>query len=97
MFIRNHEFSYQCSKCKKSRRSRCNRRCSNNDVKRNVHLKKISKLRKHVSIISMSMNTATYHDNDDDDDDDVDTVMSFMLIHKLTYIIIMLQQKKLIS
>jgi len=43
------------------------------------------------------MNTATYHDNDDDDDDDVDTVMSFMLIHKLTYIIIMLQQKKLIS
>ncbi len=42
------------------------------------------------------MNTATYHDNDDDDDD-VDTAMSFMLIHKLTYIIIMLQQKKLIS
>ncbi len=96
MFIRNHEFSYQCSKCKKSRRSRCNRRCSNDDVKRNVHLKKMSKLRKHVSIISMSMNTATYHDNDDDDDD-VDTAMLFMLIHKLTYIIIMLQQKKFIS
>ncbi len=46
-------------------------------------------------MISMSMNAATYHD--DDDNDDVNTAMSFTLTHKLTCIITMLQQKKLIS
>jgi len=65
-------------------------------VKRNVHLKKMSRLRKHVSMISMSANAATYHD-DDDDDDDVDTVMSFTLTHELTCITTTLQRKKLIS
>ncbi len=55
-------------------------------MKRNVHLKKMSRFREHVSIISMSVNAATYHDNDD-----VDTAMSLMLTHKLTCITIMLQ------
>ncbi len=50
----------------------------------------MSKLCKHVSMISMSVNVATYHD-DDDDDNDVDTAISFTLIHELTYITIMLQ------
>ncbi len=56
----------------------------------------MSRLRKRVSMISMSMNAATYHDSDDDDDD-VDTAMSFMLVHELTCIITTLQRKKLIS
>jgi len=56
----------------------------------------MSRLRKHVSMISMSANAATYHDSDDDDDD-VDTAMSFMLTHELTHITTTLQQKKLIS
>ncbi len=55
----------------------------------------MSRLCKHVSMISMSANAATYHN--DDDDDDVDTAISFMLIHELTCIIIMLQRKKFIS
>ena len=54
----------------------------------------MSRLRKHVSMISMSMNAATYHD---DDDDDVDTAMSFTLTHELTCITTTLQRKKLIS
>jgi len=65
-------------------------------MKRNVHLKKMSRLREHVSMISMSANAATYH-NSDDDDDDVDTAMLFMLAHELTCITTMLQRKKLIS
>ena len=44
----------------------------------------MSRLCKHVSMISMSANAATYHD--DDDDDNVDTIMLFTLIHKLTCI-----------
>jgi len=49
-------------------------------------------------MISVSVNAATYHDSDDDDDDDdVDTVISFMLTHELTYITTTLQRKKLIS
>ncbi len=60
---------------------------------RNIHFKKTSRLRKHVSMISMSANAATYHD---DDDDDVDTAMSFTLIHELTCITTTLQRKKLI-
>ena len=59
-------------------------------MKKDVHLKKTSRLHEHVSMISMSVNAATYHDNNDDDDD-VDTAMSLMLIHKLTCITIMLQ------
>jgi hypothetical protein len=47
-------------------------------------------------MISVSVNAATYHDSDDDDDD-VDTVISFMLTHELTYITTTLQRKKLIS
>jgi len=89
MFIRNHELNHQHSKCKRSRRSkrsRCDKCCSDDNVKRNVHLKKISRFREHVSIISMSVNAATYHDNDD-----VDTAMSLMLTHKLACITIMLQ------
>jgi len=66
-------------------------------VKKDVHLKKMSRLREHVSMISMSANAATYHDSDDDDDDDVDTAMSFMLTHELTHITTTLQRKKLIS
>ncbi len=98
MFIRNHEFSHQRNRCKESKRSRCDRCCSNNDVKRNVHFKKMSRLHEHIDMISMSANAAIYHDDDDDDDDDdVDTVISFMLAHKLTCITIRLQQKKFIS
>ncbi len=54
----------------------------------------MSKLHEHVSMISVIVNVAIYHD---DDEDDVDTAMSFTLIHELTCIITMLQQKKLIS
>ena len=58
----------------------------------------MSKLREHVSMISMSMNAATYHESDDDDDDDdVDTAMSLTLTHELTCITTTLQRKKLIS
>jgi len=67
-------------------------------MKKNVHFKKKSKLCKHVSMISVSVNAATYHDNDDDDDDDdVDTAMSFTLTHELTCITTTLQRKKFIS
>jgi hypothetical protein len=93
MSIKDHEFSHQCSRRKKSRRSRRSKRdrcCSDNNVKKNVHLKKMSRLREHVSIISVSANAATYH-NSDDDDDDVDTAMSLMLIHELTCITTTLQ------
>ncbi len=55
----------------------------------------MSRLHEHVSMISVSMNAATYHDSDDDDD--VDTAMSFTLTHELTCITITLQRKKLIS
>jgi len=81
MHIKNHEFNLQCRKRERSRRSR---RDSNDDAKRNAHLKKISRLRKHVSMISVSVNAATYHD---DDENDVDTAMSFTLAHELTCII----------
>ncbi len=64
-------------------------------MKKDVHFKKMSRLHEHVSMISMSANAATYHDSDDDDD--VDIAMSFTLIHELTCITKMLQQKKLIS
>jgi len=94
MSIKDHELNHQRNRRKKSRRSRRDRRCSDNDVKKDVHLKKMSKLREHVSIISVSANAATYHD---DDDDDVDTAMSFTLTHELTCITTTLQQKKLIS
>ncbi len=58
----------------------------------------MSRLRKHVSMISVSVNAATYHDDDDDDDDnDVDTAMSFTLVYELTCITTTLQRKKLIS
>ena len=96
MFIRSCKFSHQCSKCEESRRSRRNRRCSDDDMKRNVHFKKMSRFRKHVSMILMSANAATYNDNDDDNDD-VDTAMSFMLTHELTCITTTSQRKKLIS
>jgi len=96
MFIKNHEFNHQRSRRERSRKSRRDRRCSDNDVKKNVHLKKMSRLCEHVSMISMSMNAAIYHDNDDDDDD-VDTAMSFILTHELTCITTTLQRKKLIS
>ncbi len=95
MFIRNHEFNHQRNRREESRKSRHDKCCSD-DAKKNVHLKKMSRLRKHVSMISMSMNAATYHDSDDDDDD-VDTAMSFMLVHELTCITTTLQRKKLIS
>jgi len=65
-------------------------------VKKNIHLKKTSRLREYVSMISVSVNAATYHDSDDDDDD-VDTAMSFTLAYKLTCITTTLQRKKLIS
>jgi len=94
--IRDHELNHQCSKRRESRRSRCNKCCSDDDTKRDVHLKKMSRLRKHVSMISVSANAATYHDSDDDDDD-VDIAMSFMLTHELTHITTTLQRKKLIS
>ncbi len=96
MFIKDHKLSHQCNKHKESRRNRRDRRCSDNDAKKNVHLKKMSRFRKHVSMISMSVNVATYHDSDDDDDD-IDTAMSFTLTHELTCITTMLQRKKLIS
>ncbi len=96
MFITNHEFSHQRNRREKSRRSRRDRRCSNDNAKKNVHFKKMSKLHEHVSMISVSVNAATYHDSDDDDDD-VDIAMSFMLTHELTCITTTLQRKKLIS
>jgi len=90
MHIKNHEFNLQHREREESRRSR---RDSNDNMKRNVHLKKMSRLRKHVSMISVSVNAAIYYD---DDEDDVDTAMSFTLAHELTCIITTLQQKKLI-
>jgi len=48
----------------------------------------MSRLREHVSMISMSANAATYHD---DEKNDVNTAMSFTLAHKLTCIITTLQ------
>ncbi len=95
MFIKDHKFNHQCNRCKKSRRNKCDKYHNDDDAKRNVHLKKMSRLRKHISMISMSANAATYHDNDDDDNN-VDTAMSFMLTHKLTCITTTLQQKKFI-
>jgi len=56
----------------------------------------MSRLCKHVSMISVSVNAATYHDSDDDNDNDVDTAISFILTHELTCITTMLQRKKLI-
>jgi len=91
MHIKNYEFSLQRKRCKKSRRSRCS---SDDDMKKNTHFKKMSRLRKHVSIISVNVNVATYHD---DDENNVDTAMLFTLAHKLTCIITTLQRKKLIS
>jgi len=96
MHIKNHKFNLQRKRCKRSKKSKCDRRCNNDDVKKDVHLKKTSRLCKHVSMISVSVNADTYHD-DDDDDDDVDTAMSFTLAHELTCITITLQQKKFIS
>ncbi len=96
MHIKNREFSHQRSRREKSRRSRRDRRRSDDDVKRDVHLKKMSRLREHVSMISVSANAATYHDSDDDNDD-VDTAMSLTLAHELTRITTTLQWKKLIS
>jgi len=96
MFIKSYEFNHQHNKCKKSKRSKCSKRCSNNNMKKNVHFKKMSRLHEHVSMISVSMNAATYHDSDDDNDD-VDTAMSFTLTHELTCITTTLQRKKLIS
>jgi len=90
MFIRSCKLNHQHNRREESRRSRRNRCHSNDDVKRNVHLKKMSKLHEHVSIISMSVNAATYYDSDDDDDD-VDTTMSFTLTYKLTCITTTLQ------
>ncbi len=57
-------------------------------MKKNAHFKKMSKLHEHVSMISVSVNAATYHD---DDENNVDTAMSFTLAHELTCIIITLQ------
>jgi len=89
MHIKNHKLSLQRKKCEESRRD------SDDDAKKNVHLKKMSRLCEHVSMISMSMNAATYHDSNNDDD--VDTAMLFMLAHELTCITTTLQRKKLIS
>ena len=88
--IKNHELNLQCKRCERSRRSRHD---SNDDVKRNAHLKKMNRLREHVSMISVSVNAAIYHD---DDENDVDTAMSFTLAHELTCIITTSQRKKLI-
>ncbi len=95
MSIRDRELSHQRSRRREDRRSRRDRRCSDDDAKKDVHFKKTSRLRKHVSIISVSANAATYHDSNDDDD--VDTAMSFTLAHELTCITTTLQRKKLIS
>jgi len=95
MSIKDHEFSYQHNRRKKSKRSRRDKHHNDDNAKRNVHLKKTSKLREHVSMISVNVNAVTYHDSDDDDD--VDTAMSFTLAHELTCITTMLQRKKLIS
>ena len=95
MYIKNHKLNLQRRRCERSKRSKHDRRCSNNDTTRNIHFKKMSRLRKHVSMISVSANAATYHD--DDDDDDVNTAMSFTLAHELTCITTTLQRKKLIS
>ncbi len=53
----------------------------------------MNRLREHVSMISVSVNAAIYHD---DDENDVDTAMSFTLAHELTCIITTSQRKKLI-
>ncbi len=57
MSIKNRELSLQRRRCKKSRRSRRDRRDSDDDAReatKNIHLKKKSRLRKHVSMISVS-------------------------------------------
>ncbi len=57
MSIKNREFSLQCQRRKRSRRSRRDRRDSDNDAReatKNIHLKKKSRLREHVSMISVS-------------------------------------------
>ena len=95
MYIKNRELSLQRRRRERSRRSRRDRRHSDDDVKKDVHLKKTSRLCKHVNMISVSANAATYHD--DDDDDDVDTAMSFTLAHELARITTTLQRKKFIS
>ncbi len=95
IFIKDHEFSHQCNRRKKSRRSRCDKCHNDDDVKKNIHFKKMSRLREHVSMISVSANAVTYHDSDDDDD--VDIAMSFTLTHELTCITTTLQWKKFIS
>ncbi len=57
-------------------------------MKKNAHFKKMSRLHEHVSMISMSANAVTYHNNNEND---VDTAMSFTLTHELTCIITTLQ------
>jgi len=96
MCIKNRELSHQRSRRKKSRRSRRDRRRNDNDAKKDVHFKKMSRLREHVNMISVSANTTTYHDSADDDDS-VDTAMSLTLVHELTCITTTLQRKKFIS
>ncbi len=57
MSIKSREFSLQRWRREKSRRSRRDRRDSDDDVReatRNIHFKKKSRLREHVSMISVS-------------------------------------------
>jgi len=92
MHIKDRELSLQ------RRRREGSRRSSGDDARkatRDVHLNEESRLREHVSMISVSANAATYHD--DGDDDEIDTAMSFTLAHELARITTMLQRKKLIS
>ncbi len=57
MSIKNREFSLQHQRREKSRRSKRDRRDSDDDAReatRDIHLKKKSRLREHVSMISVS-------------------------------------------
>ncbi len=57
LFIKSHEFNLQHQRREKSRRSRRDRRDSDNNARKatkDIHLKKKSRLREHVSMISVS-------------------------------------------
>ncbi len=73
MPIRGRELSHQRDRREEGRRdrrekSRRGRRRSDDDAQRDRHAEKTSRLREHVSMVSVSATAATYHDDDWDDD-----------------------------
>ena len=69
MPIRGRELSHQRDRREEGRRdrrekSRRGRRRSDDDAQRDRHAEKTSRLREHVSMVSVSATAATYHDDD---------------------------------